>query len=1423
MRAMTTELKSNRALQYTYLRYVLAVVALLMTGAVFMPTAHAAEEDGGEESHAMFDFSAYISHDEIIDGTDLNETMDRKGYDNSPNNGVIRSFDTISYPLRITVNPKGVDVLEDIELEITGTLENGITDGRANARFAVDGTEDMETETVSFKQKYTIERTGSAIMFPVTVEVLAAEHGVKLTPDIQVQVVSVGGKDIRDDKVITEFNNIPATEVTADVSIKPEMRRGIGALGIPYYPIQNITGDTGDLENLHMFTVAWGIDNLPGVSSNKGATFPDPDGVIDYDIDLSGFVSWESGPNSGKQTPLTFTEGKDAPFKLFDHRDNSSTLNSVGSANTVSDGMDYHFEHANINNAPYSKMPDLEPKTIEKHRKGTVWDSGDWSVDKPAVDKHTVSYSGTNTDYVIGSTFPEFGGYTQYRKNGGVSVADNLFSTQTFIVQLANEYFIGGGRMNPDNYGNIVNYDASVTLNSYTAPNGDTVTFDKTTEVDSYVETNSADGNFTFYNDFAAYPSGEQLGTYLSNMGSISKGNAYTLIGEDVQFRARLQSNVAFRGGARLMYHWNTDAFRLTEEYAERAERSIMRAGYESYAQERVRNDESTQNVLYGVPKSNDNSFKALRLAHHDDYTWYESFKEAQDAGKVGAILNDITASMGATRYPQVNIPLRVLHNNIGVGSTAGEDDTANIAVLSPYGYMDADREMEVDISKHASLGNPAIWNDRGVMEKIQSPVRGYSNFETLAIIPAEVSTNLSTERQTYYNSEAVEWKSESDVNLPQGAMPADYDPGVRVYHELPEGLDYVQGSGEVDGEKIDPQIDDVEGKRVLVWDVMISNEDTSIPDVTFETTINNKALGDGAQSSASIRSVIESDLDSRAESFRSSTHSVTITKVGMVGVREQVDPLSGTGPKGSEYTLNVSPYTTIEEEPGVAGVKVLPHAGDSGGSDYSGTAKFTKIHTVARGGDIRRNDVDIYVNDSVVETDKPHKIDYTKNGWRKYSGPEDLENAVSVAFKVDGMLTSKDDVTIRITIDTDGNDFGDVYANETVVNSDRNHEASPVSRVLYKISPDLALRLDRFQIYTHKGELPSFTRVHQVIGAHIEDESAVEDLNMTLGIYDTDTGDKVTEKVYSQPEIESENRIDIPVDDRQKGDVSNYEVRIEDYDTDRVWVQDGMGEINTDGHVSREDVLDRDDVDEESGLIEFSGVTMTERERGKDMVTFNESLTVDPFDGVKVKSGYGFALDGSVSYENKLMDQTKAVIPDIAYDTNAYAALDRALVDESLSFYDADKDVNRVMLADGSADNPEMGDDPEPEANTVMQSYTLPETYMAKGDGLTYTAEQVAASDDLSIDTMLAGGNQFFVPVWIDGIDVYNAGFVSERAIGSHLTTFNVGTPIDVHAYMLHHIDSESGDKDELLIRPVERDGLPEFWQTDEDGNKIE
>lgn len=1349
------------------------------------------QEDEFIKQHELFEFEASIKHSDISDGTAPFDANNQPGNDAAEHNQIVRSWDTVTYPIKMTVNPKNADMLENIKIRLSGTLENGITEDRVNANFAIGGHEDMKTKKVIFEQFYTIERTGNSVMIPVTVEVKGAKPGVKLTPEIKVQIISVDGESIQSDNVTSVFNQLPSVTVSAKVNIKPYVRRGLAGSGYPYMPYSKMIDGGSEEYGVDAFAISWGIDNLPGKSGIRGSTFPDSDGKINFSIELYGKVYWDNKPIIHGSERFDFKNG-DIPIKLFDHRPISNVRSSVGSANTLRAGQPYRFTQADRYVTANSSMPDYDEQTLARHSYNSVWDSGEWSVQPPNVERYTVTYKGMNTDFKIGSTFPIRHAYVSNRDRYVIfGVNEKIFSTHAFLVDMQNEYRVGAEN-NPNNYTNNVYYRAKVTLDNYTDEDGNVTEFNKSDTTSTVLRNGT--GGMAAYGTYRLYPGRGYVSPQNPYNYSTSVGDASILTGQDVYFTPRLNPNVNLYGGYKGVYRWNTDAFELTEQYAKEAKRNILARGYRNLEFDWVKYDRENQKISYGVAKFSDNSFDSFTSKGIDDYTWYKTYDKARDNGIVGAILSDVQAKVGGIKSAAVRIPLRVKHDNIGFGSVT-KDGTPVICVVNAYVYLDEEREIMKDVTKNRTYGNYSKWDDAGNLLKMQSPVGGGTNFDTLAVVPAKTSTSINADDTTYYNSETIHWTNKSSIVLPEYGVPSDMDAGITIKQTLPKGLDYKTGSGEVGGVPTEPEIiENDNGTTTLVWDLLVSNSTRSIATIEFDTTINPFALDTGVQSSVTVKSVISSELDGGPIDARTATEAVTILKVGMVGIYESINKIHGD--KNSDYTVTLSPYTTIEDEENVTGLTHLPLSGDSIGSDYSGTVELKAIDVQAD-REHEDQDVAIYLNPEPIYSDAPHEIDVSQNGWTEYTGDtSQLEDAVSILFIVEGRMTNHDTIKINLMIQTNNNEFGDKYLNRTVINSDTDYRLSPVSnRVRYTIRADLELALERFQIYTNKASLglPTSIRVDKTV----LDRESVAGLPITLAIYETESGDKVASKTYTLSELKSENEIKIPSDGLVKGSHKNYTVKIEGFDTNKIWVKDGEGVINTDGYTSIEGTLTEADVNA-NGKIKFSGIVMTERELGQEMQTYAESVVITSIPDVNVKSGYGYEINPNVTYSNELMSAVQSQL-DVSYSVDTVLNVDNNLIDKTLAFYNTSGETSAIPLLRG--DNSSGAE--------IITTYQFPQMYLEQGTGFMYTANQ---QEDITGEPIDAG-HKLYVPVWISDTGAYDTRFKSKEPLGVHRMDFNILNKVNVIAYMFSHTNSDTPIKDELLIKPIEQDEIPDDW----------
>lgn len=1448
---------------------VFSVLMLIIFGFTSGQIAHA-NSDGGTVSGDDFDFSASLDMSDITDGSAPFDKTNNPGYDAGPNNNIVRTWDSVTYPIRVTVNPKRGVSVNDIELEFTGDLKGGIDGNRVNAKFAVGGTEDMNSGKVTMNRKFTVNQTGSAIMVPTVVEVLGANPGAKMTPNIKVQVVKVDGKDVRDENISMSFDNLPTFKVSGKVSVRPYVTSDLGTYGLHVLPMKSLTGVKSETANYQQAGIALGVIPIMAENGNRkadlvGATFPHPDGDLDLDIRMSGRVDWDG--NSGKPAEYLITHGRDSNYGIFDIQDVNNVREKVGKKHTLMAGRSYVHSHPSGYRAAGSTMPDTDPKTVQRHKDRRVVDSGQWELDGGATNliysgEPTKTYDLVVNDFKIGSTFPIY----RSRDNNLSRIyndRDRVFATQGVGLRLPNEYRYGG-KNNKDRISNDVQYKFMVVVNGYTDENGKAQSIDRNYDYVTFTESNVGEGVYAINSTLVSSPDRHQLGTPSRSFKPLSKGDASTLMGQNVEMLPGFQiaGNMRHEGGYIHVYQWNTDGFEMTKADADKAKRNILNTGYRTPFYDAEGNQVTSlpsthgnahkQTVRYGVPKFKDMSYKVLSQKVKSDYNWYDSYEKAVAKGPIGAIMNDVHDEVGFGKQTRPYVPLTVRHDNIagvGLGSKT-KNGTDLITFTNMYGYGDMDRKDEVFVTK-STLKNhrsPAYWDETGRLVNLQVS-RGKSyNLETLGIVAAETSTSVSSNKSTYDSNETITWTGKNSMVLPDTGsallcpdgsdgsndecapeemkqlpptLPASADPSIWVEYNVPEGLVYVPGSGRIGDREAEPEIKtNKNGSKTLTFNTFVASDGRTIPTIKFDTTVN--PLGFSASQvrfSAKVTATINSNLDMRSAAVRRDDATITINKIGVVGVRETVNP--SYGEKDSSFKLTVQPYTTVEAEKNVHGMSLVPKSGDPYGSKFSGTAKLTKI-------DYDPKQMDVYIHKSrSAYTEFPQKVKpTTANGWVKYTGKaSQLKGSEVVLFKMKDLLTRDDDVKMDLTIQTKGNQFGDTYYHSTNINSDSNYDPSPrATAVRYAIRADLELRLERFEIYTNLAEVGLPTTA--LIDRTYLNSDKVKDASITLGVYDVSGGDKgklVGKSVVTGSTIKAENNIKILPKHLKVNEKRPYEIRILDYDEDLIWVRGDN--VRTYGHTASEKTITEKDLDK-NGNYKRPGVTRTHNDtmNPDDGNSWKESLNIAGMSKApKLKSGYGFDMSANITYSNtnvaaieqRLNYKRTGSMPakptsvngigmglntqDKHFDTDIEPMfnVDAKLIDESMDYNRDGGVVNIPMRPQADADAEDIVDQNE---------YKLPVTYIEQLTGDAYSTTQHEDLVEKGQAEMHNGGNKLYVPIWIDELGTYNADVTSNR-IGSNFVTLDIERDVNVFAYMFNHIGSETPDEDELLIIPSERD----------------
>ncbi|WP_142319748.1 hypothetical protein, partial [Bacillus cereus] len=89
------------------------------------------------------------------------------------------------------------------------------------------------------------------------------------------------------------------------------------------------------------------------------------------------------------------------------------------------------------------------------------------------------------------------------------------------------------------------------------------------------------------------------------------------------------------------------------------------------------------------------------------------------------------------------------------------------ITVTDSIVYPSADRKVGYRVRGEGKYNNFTEYDEKGNITKLQSPVGSTVNFETLGIMNGETSSDVKTNKNTYYSSDNVSVTVDNLVKLP--------------------------------------------------------------------------------------------------------------------------------------------------------------------------------------------------------------------------------------------------------------------------------------------------------------------------------------------------------------------------------------------------------------------------------------------------------------------------------------------------------------------------------------------------------------------------------------------------------------------------------------------------------------------------------
>ncbi|HHP0992719.1 TPA: hypothetical protein ACR3OL_005233 [Bacillus anthracis] len=491
-----------------------------------------------------------------------------------------------------------------------------------------------------------------------------------------------------------------------------------------------------------------------------------------------------------------------------------------------------------------------------------------------------------------------------------------------------------------------------------------------------------------------------------------------------------------------------------------------------------------------------------------------------------------------------------------------------------------------------------------------------------------------------------------------------------------------------------------------------------------------------------------------------------------------------------------MQPYTTVKDEAHVKALTHVPRNKDENGSAFHGVT-FLKQLTM---DNPNHKNVEIWLNNSFIESNNPNKIDLQSNGWYRYTGEQDLSKVVSILLYINDSLSSSDVAKMNLVYGTHKNGFGDQYVSKTVVNTSVDYKLSPISnQVRYTIVANANIGLRKIRIDTAPAEsgLPVTVRLDKDI---VYEDSSKDEI--TVNLYDKADNRLVGSKVYTIGELTEEIKFKVDRKFLKKKSKRNYEVRFEKINKESIFVAEGKNKVDTDGYTSSEETVKANS--KESTELKYKGVIMTEREVGKEMEVFHETLTIPLKQLPKQKTGYGFELKTEASYNNELA---------VPYDIKVGALIDKKLIDSHLNY--EQKEGNTYVPLEET--NKNISSDKRNNDFT----FELPHVNVEQKTGALFTDQQVKDKDSRIKNALKDGKRKLYAPIWADLGD-YNIFVKSELPIGANKVNFEVTQPLHVYAFMYGTIGSDTLKDDEILVEPVDprnpfSNGKPSGW-SDED-----
>ena len=360
----------------------------------------------------------------------------------------------------------------------------------------------------------------------------------------------------------------------------------------------------------------------------------------------------------------------------------------------------------------------------------------------------------------------------------------------------------------------------------------------------------------------------------------------------------------------------------------------------------------------------------------------------------------------------------------------------------------------------------------------------------------------------------------------------------------------------------------------------------------------------------------------------------------------------------------------------------------------------------------------------------------------------------------------------------------------------------SDITIKFYYDVPLIKAGLKKIQIYTEQADKGLPVKV-EIDKKYIYDENIADMSNskIKLGLYDN-SNNEVISKEFTAKTLPEMLDMTIPSTKLKKDSSKSYTLKIEGYDSNMVDVISNAMSLTTDGYTSSEKIIKVDSSKQDN--LSYRGVVMTEREVGKNMKVYYETLDI-PLERIKrMRTGYGVEVPLDLTYINEIGSNDL----DFSFDFKAQDEI----VDKSYIEYSSKNGVSTVALENTSKKSSTNNN-----VTISKQKFELQHINVEKRTGALFNDNQVNNQDSRIQYDLIDGGRKFYLPIWAR-IGDYQANVESTKDIGINKINVEIGYDINIYAHMYAHMDSESILDDAIILEPIDSDnpfpnGIPKGW----------